>query len=99
MMDEMIDWTLPTAVSSLPKELGKESLFRFDVDRRRYLITRALVRTVLSRYAPRAPEWWQFKTNYYGRPEILSANSWISDISFNIAHSNSLVVVGHHREK
>src|SRR5262245_28522380 len=39
-------------------------------DRKRHRITRALVRSVLSRYVPVDPLDWRFTTNRYGRPEI-----------------------------
>ena len=45
--------------------------FVFERDRRQFLITRALVRTMLSRYAEVAPRDWRFVTNQYGRPEVL----------------------------
>src|SRR5689334_11223332 len=51
-------------------EKEQEKRFYFARDQRRYLITRALVRTVLSRYVSIAPKEWSFSTNAYGRPEI-----------------------------
>jgi 4'-phosphopantetheinyl transferase len=76
------------------EELHKASKFRFEIDCRRYLVTRALVRTVLSRYAPVAPESWRFAANRYGRPEIVSTDARIRGLSFNISHCSGLIVVG-----
>ena len=45
--------------------------FVFERDRRSFLMTRALVRTILSRYATVAPADWRFIANVHGRPEIL----------------------------
>ncbi len=74
-------------------ERQQEKRFYFVRDQRRYLVTRALVRTVLSRYAPIAPEQWLFAANAYGRPEI--ANPHLSQkISFNLSHTQSLIVLG-----
>ncbi|MBI3298245.1 MAG: 4'-phosphopantetheinyl transferase superfamily protein [Elusimicrobia bacterium] len=38
--------------------------------RHEFLLTRALCRTVLSRYADVRPEEWRFRKNAYGRPEV-----------------------------
>jgi len=42
-------------------ERRQEPRFYFAKDRRRYLVTRALLRTVLSRYAAIPPASWTFK--------------------------------------
>jgi 4'-phosphopantetheinyl transferase len=75
-------------------ERAQEPRFYFARDRRRYLVTRALVRTVLSRYAPIAPADWIFSTNAYGRPEAANAQTSEDGISFNISHTHSLIVLG-----
>ncbi|BBO59623.1 4'-phosphopantetheinyl transferase superfamily protein [Mycoavidus sp. B2-EB] len=75
------------------EERYQEKRFYFVKDQRRYLVTRALVRTVLSRYARIAPEQWLFAANAYGCPEI--ANSGLAQkISFNLSHTQSLIVLG-----
>src|SRR5262245_60155395 len=77
-----------------PAEEEQESRFYFARDRRRYLITRALTRTVLSRYAPIRPKEWVFSANAYGRPEIVNAQARDAGLSFNISHTHSLIVLG-----
>lgn len=72
-------------------ERAQEQRFHFARDRRRYLVTRALVRTVLSRYVPIAPADWTFSTNAYGCPAI--ANAQAGDLSFNLSHTHSLIVL------
>lgn len=51
-------------------ERERHARFVFARDRRQYLITRALVRTTLSRYAPVAPHAWRFVANAHGKPDI-----------------------------
>ena len=63
----------------------------FDRDRRAFLLTRALVRTTLSRYAPVAPAEWRFLTNAHGRPEILSRSPGTPDLRFNVSHTDGLI--------
>lgn len=74
-------------------EREREPRFHFARDRRRYLVTRALVRTVLARYEPVSPEDWVFSTNAYGRPEIASVMGW-TNLTFNLSHTDSLIVLG-----
>lgn len=63
----------------------------FERDRRRFLLTRALVRNMLSRYAGVAPADWQFIANAYGRPEILDRPAGVPDLRFNISHTDGLI--------
>ena len=78
-------------------ERAQEPRFYFAKDRRRYLVTRALVRTVLSRYAPVDPSAWVFSTNAYGRPQI--DNVQAKDLTFNISHTHSMIVLGVTRKR
>ena len=68
--------------------------FHFAADRRRYLVTRALVRTMLSRYAPIAPDEWSFSTTPYGRPEIANDDRTAKTLSFSVSHTPGLIVLG-----
>jgi 4'-phosphopantetheinyl transferase len=75
-----------------PAEKQQEPRFYFARDRRRYLVTRALVRTVLSRYVPSVgPDEWVFSNNAYGRPYVV--NTEAAGLSFNISHTHSLIVL------
>ena len=73
-------------------ERAQQQRFRFADDRLRYLVTRALLRTVLSTYAPVAPADWEFTLNEYGRPGI-SARHGLSNLSFNISHTKGLIAL------
>src|SRR5688500_8989022 len=76
-----------------PSERQQEQRFYFACDRRRYLVTRALVRTVLSRYVSIHPSEWIFATNAYGRPEIVNAKGRDARVTFNISHTHHLIVL------
>ncbi len=65
--------------------------FVFDRDRRVFVITRAHVRMMLSRYAAVAPADWRFIENVHGRPEILDAPQGTPDLRFNISHTEGLI--------
>lgn len=80
-------------------EKRQEKRFYFDEDRRRYLITRALARTVLSRYMSGAPAGWVFSSNAYGRPELANPAEGGKDLSFNISHTHSLIALAVSRNR
>lgn len=74
-------------------ERAVQARFRFAKDQRRYLVTRALVRTVLSRYADVRPQDWGFSAGPRGRP-VISAPRAAPALEFNISHSADLVLLG-----
>lgn len=82
-------WALLSA-----EERRKQRRFYFERDRHRYLVTRAMVRTVLSKYADLAPEQWLFATNPYGRPEVANEDTDARSLSFNLSHTSGLIVLG-----
>ena len=59
--------------------------------RLQYLVTRALVRTTLSKYADVPSTAWAFETNDHGRPHV-SPRHGVSDIHFNLSNTRGLVV-------
>jgi 4'-phosphopantetheinyl transferase len=76
------------------EELEKQQRFHFERDRHRYLVTRAMVRTVLSRYAEVEPREWRFDFNPYGKPSISAEHEGARGIEFNVSHTDGLVVMG-----
>jgi 4'-phosphopantetheinyl transferase len=94
--DEITGERLHAAYRELLNDAEKEQELRFYFarDQRRYLVTRALVRTVLSRYVSIPPKEWAFSTNAYGRPEIVNPQARDACLSFNISHTHSLIVMG-----
>jgi 4'-phosphopantetheinyl transferase len=75
------------------QERQQEQRFYFAEDSHRYLLTRALVRTVLSRYIPFAATEWRFEPSAYGRPTITNDYEAVRSLSFNISHTNDLIVL------
>jgi 4'-phosphopantetheinyl transferase len=76
------------------EERAREMRFRFASDQHRFLLTRALVRTVLSKYASVEPKAWRFAPDAFGRPQIQNANPDVAGITFNISHTQGLIIVG-----
>jgi 4'-phosphopantetheinyl transferase len=74
-----------------PDEHERMARLVFERDRRRFLLTRALVRTMLSRYANVAPADWSFIANVHGRPEIVDRPRGVPDLRFNLSHTDGLI--------
>jgi 4'-phosphopantetheinyl transferase len=65
----------------------------FERDQHRHIVTRALLRTVLSAYSATPPRAWCFATNAYGKPLLLEANGDPSPLSFNLSHSGQNITL------
>lgn len=74
-----------------PDELERYGRFVDDADRTRFLLARAMVRTMLSEYVPRAPHEWRFRIEEYGRPEVAELPPGAPDLRFNLSHTPGLV--------
>ncbi|MEO8439078.1 MAG: 4'-phosphopantetheinyl transferase superfamily protein [Spartobacteria bacterium] len=72
-----------------PEERERFSRFRFERDRRAFLISHALVRVSLSQFADVSPVAWRFRRNAHGRPEIDQPT--LMPLRFNLSHTRDLV--------
>ena len=76
-----------------PEESGKWKRFHFAEHRHQYLVTRTLVRSVLSGYdAAVDPGDWNFGKNQYGKPFIRFPRPCLP-LTFNISHTQGMIVV------
>lgn len=76
------------------EEIAKSRHFYFPRDQKRFLLTRILQRTLLSRYHAVAPRNWIFAENAFGRPCIaIPKEKSERFVQFNISHTNELVVL------
>jgi 4'-phosphopantetheinyl transferase len=79
-----------------PQEVIRNQRFKFEKDRKQHLITRALVRSVLSSYINTvSPADWQFNTNEYGKPEV-APETLPYPLKFNVSHSQEMIVLSAH---
>ena len=88
---ELAAWFGQVLTEDERRQHGK---FMFEKDRRRYLLTRSLVRYVLSRYVPVAPADWRFEPTAFGRPQIANRHPGIDGLGFNISHSDRVILLG-----
>lgn len=76
-----------------PEEKAINARFHFEKHRRQHLVTRALVRSVLSLYFPTVPPaQWRFESNEYGKPSVVNPVSG-DPIEFNLSHCSKMVVL------
>jgi 4'-phosphopantetheinyl transferase len=71
--------------------------FRFERHRNLFLLTRALVRHTLSRYADVPPAEWRFATGSHGKPYIEEPRLPFS-LAFNLSNTEGMVVCAVARE-
>lgn len=83
---------LPTPHAALVTEDERDRYerFRFERDRRLFLVTRLLVRAVLSRYASLASADWRFAVRAHGKPYVAHPRL-TPPIHFNVSHTAGLV--------
>jgi 4'-phosphopantetheinyl transferase len=72
-----------------PEERARKQRYYFEKNRHEYLITRALVRSVLSRYARVPPAAWTFSANSWGCPAIAAPEG--TGLRFNLSNTRGLV--------
>jgi len=73
------------------EELDRYHSFHFAKDQHSYLLSHALVRTVLSSYCDVLPQQWQFDINDHGKPEIASTIDCPA-LRFNLSHTDGLAM-------
>jgi len=79
-------------------ERAQRERLRSPEHRHDFLVTRALVRTTLSRYETVSPETWRFASNAHGRPELAGPDA-NTGLKFNVSHTRGLIaciVARHH---
>ena len=74
-------------------EKVKIQRLRYERLRHQYLISRAIVRTTLSRYCTTHPAEWSFYKNKHGRPEIIPRRD-APELRFNLSHTRGLICCG-----
>jgi len=102
-LDRVHVWTISTAEAGTPArlqqyralltadEVARGDRFLQEADRVRFIVARALVRTMLSRYVPVPPQTWRLRIEQYGKPEVANLPANAPDLRFNLSHTDGLV--------
>lgn len=89
IVDKKVLWEYEQLLNTVEKNQWQR--FHFAKDRHTYLVTRALLRSVLSYYVNLNPKDWRFTFNAYGKPEI--AEDLINmPLRFNLSHTDGIVI-------
>ena len=80
-----------------PDERERARRYQFDKDRRRFTITRSVLRFLLGNYLKTTPERVAFNYGEYGKPSLAEP---CTGIRFNVSHSEelALIAIAHGRE-
>ena len=73
------------------EERQRASRFHFERDRRRFVVSRGILRILLGRYLHTAPDRIQFRYGTEGKPALASDEA---DVRFNLSHSDSMALFG-----
>jgi 4'-phosphopantetheinyl transferase len=92
--DALRDPALLGRYEALLDRQDRERLQRYIPDRAKHLhlVSRALLRTGLSRHAEVQPQSWRFAAGEHGRPEI-AAPAGHDELRFNLSHTDGLVAL------
>lgn len=71
-----------------PEEIDRGNRLLRPKDRELFVVTRALTRLTLSRYADVAPQDWRFAANVHGKPFVEGP---VFPLEFNLSHTKGLV--------
>ena len=71
------------------QEVQQYQRYHFDKDRHSYLVSHALLRHSLSRYADVPASAWQFTKNEHGKPALI-LQAGMPAIKFNLTHTDGL---------
>lgn len=78
----------PLRQSLSSDEQARADRFHFERDRRRYIVGRGALRSILSGYLNADPHRLQFRYGHNGKPALIS-----NALQFNVAHSRGLALV------
>lgn len=95
LMDKFVDAAILSDCQALlsSAERTREERYRFYRDRCLYRMTRAAIRTVLSRYSARAPQDWEFEAGLFGKPQLIQSSDWTPPLEFSISHTTDMIVI------
>jgi len=72
-------------------EVLRSERFRFERDRNRFIVARAILRQLLGRYLGKKPHELRFEYTAYGKP-VLASEAGYDTFSFNLSHSDAFAL-------
>ena len=71
-------------------ERARANRFRFEIDRKRFVVGRGILRNILSKYLKTNPRTLCFEYNLHGKPSL--SEQLHSHLKFNLSHSENLAL-------
>src|SRR5438876_533965 len=102
MMDAVQFWCVRLDVAPPPEtyyatlsddERNRSAGFRFERDRRRFVVARGVLRDLLGRYLDTNPGQIRFVCNAFGKPELHPEFGGRGGLKFNLSHSGDLALI------
>ena len=81
-----------------PSERARAQRYVFERDRRRWTVSRATLRLLLSRYLAAEPTMFEFDLNEFGKPSLAAPYKEMN-IEFNLSHSAEIALYAFTRER
>ena len=81
-----------------PDERARAHRFHFERDRRRFIVARGCLRTILGQYLKKDPARLTLTYSSYGKP-LLADGPEPTDICFNLSHANELALIAVTRDR
>src|SRR5205809_4227255 len=89
---DVSDQVMASHYAHLPsEERNRSARFRFEPDRRRFVVAHGVLRDRLGRYLGTDPGQIRFVYNAFGKPELHP--EFGSRLTFNLAHSGDLALI------
>lgn len=79
-------------------EVERARRFHFERDRRRFIVARGILRTLLGKYLSRPPRELQFQYGPHGRPMVSAEQAGVPPLRFNLAHAGDVALYAFTRE-
>lgn len=90
-LDQPVERVEQLAQTLSADEAARAARFHFERDRRRFIVARGWLRTILGQYLNTAPTDIQFCYGPHGKP-CLAGQSLSNHLQFNLAHSDEIVL-------
>src|SRR5437867_6923470 len=74
-----------------PDEQARSARFKFERDRRRFVVARGVLRDLLGRYLQTEPSQIRFVYNAFGKPDL--SPEFGSRLKFNLSHAAGLALI------
>jgi 4'-phosphopantetheinyl transferase len=81
------------------EERARAQQYRFEPDRRRFVLCRAILRDLVGRYLGCPPRDVEFARGAHGKPELAAKDRGAWQLEFNLSHTRGMCLIGFARDR